>query len=504
MKSHIIIFVVLLMVVTSCDSYLDTPPNKNRSVVPTTTEQLESLLNEFTQFDKESNREILLGTDDFGLLSDIYDNANFIYRIYDVHSATWDTDYVPDNIASYWPDEWKKIFIANLILADLDKVSGDAAEKALLKAESHFVRAYSYYQMVNTFCLPYSEQNKNEPGLPVKQTTSFEESVERSTLEETWKLILQDLKMALEIDKSFDFVDGKYRNWRASSASVNAFAARVYLCIGDYTNALKYAEIALAEHDELIDYNTEMRYSDLDDDITIDGQTYELNYPYTRDLQTDPTDRMEWKELYYYRFLYNSNSWHIPSQSLLDLYDKDFDLRYKYHMVENHSLKRGMTDPVYSYPGYVFFHFNYLPSGPTVAEMILIKAECQVRLKDWSSGISTVNILRSVRMDNQAPSDVINLSAASEDEALRLVLEERRRELPFTQRWIDIRRFNNNDNPNDDVIIQKTFYPYTNNVIEQSKDPITYTLDKQSRKFARPIPNLDIQVSQGAIEQNKY
>ena len=119
--------------------------------------------------------------------------------------------------------------------------------------------------------------------------------------------------------------------------------------------------------------------------------------------------------------------------------------------------------------------------------------------------MATVNQLRAARMDNTAPTDKINLSASSQQEAITKILEERRREMPFTMRWYDIRRLNNNEDANDDVpALTRTFYPYTSASVQGNEAPITYTLDKNSRRFAQPILNSEIESSQGAIEQNTY
>lgn len=134
----------------------------------------------------------------------------------------------------------------------------------------------------------------------------------------------------------------------------------------------------------------------------------------------------------------------------------------------------GVISPAYEWPGYVFFFKDRIPSGPTVAEMILIKAECQAREGDYTAAMNTVNLLRAKRMSNDAPRTVINLSAESPKEAISQILAERRREMPFTMRWFDIRRFNNNDYPDDDVILTKEFYPYTNSSIRGNEPLRTY------------------------------
>ena len=214
---------------------------------------------------------------------------------------------------------------------------------------------------------------------------------------------------------------------------------------------------------------------------------------------------MEWKELYYFRLMYHESWWYIPSPELLSLYDQENDLRYKYHFVENYSYDRGVTNPPYEYPGYIFFFKDRIPSGPTVAEMLLTKAEAHARLDQLAPALEAVNKLRVNRIDSNAPNSAINISASTSEDALTLILEERRREMPFSQRWFDIRRFNNNDEPSDDVgPLTRNFYGYSSSSVTPSTGIVTYTLESNSRRYAAPIPNTEIESSEGELEQNIY
>ena len=145
-----------------------------------------------------------------------------------------------------------------------------------------------------------------------------------------------------------------------------------------------------------------------------------------------------WKEFLYFRMLNHESWWYIPSQSLLDLYDKDHDLRYRYHMVKGIL----MTGDLPSRPTIIRAMFSFskdrIPSGPTVAEMLLIKAECLARTNRPGEAIAALNQLRAKRME---PGPWVDLVAANQDDAIAKVLAERRREMPFTQRWFDIRRW---------------------------------------------------------------
>ena len=486
-KQYIIGLLALASV--ACNDYLDVQPSKTTSLVPSTTDHLEYLLNDYNTFYTENNYTAVFSSDDFGLYTDIYNVQPIAYPLETVEFALWDLDYLPAASSdNFWTGEYEKIFIANMVLEYIPQVSGDEATKARLKAEAHLVRAYSLWELANTYCLPYTEANKGELGLVLKQSTSFDESEERATLEATYQLIEQDIQEALKSDVELTMVNGKYQTWRASLPAAYAFAARYYLFRNNYGEALNYANKALEKHSELMDYNTDMRYSATVPTVTINPGTeneevVEIHYPYTHDSQSDMNDRLEWREFYYFRVLSNAYWWFLPATELMDLYDKEYDLRWKYHYVENYSYDRGLTSPAYEWPGYIFFFKDQIPSGPTVAEMLL----------------------RAARMDNTAPADRINLSAASQAEAITQILEERRREMPFSMRWFDIRRLNNNDDANDDVeALTREFYPYNNSGV-LIKEPVqTYTLEKNSRRFAQPILNTEIETSQGAIQQNTY
>jgi hypothetical protein len=72
-------------------------------------------------------------------------------------------------------------------------------------------------------------------------------------------------------------------------------------------------------------------------------------------------------------------------------------------------------------------------------------------------------------------------------------------------RWFDARRLNNNDVDYDDITFSHTFYRYdTNGTVYTSEAPLTYTMDKSSRRWADPLPLSDIVASQGEMQQNTY
>lgn len=509
MKLNDIITLGLLgtIALSSCNDFLDEPTSKTTAIEVTTTEQLDALLGNIGNFYQVSNRTAIYSTDDFELNTELFSARENTFSLAAVQYATWDVEGLQtDAREGFWSGEYKKIFYANMIFDYIDKVSGSDEQKTELIAEAHLIRAYSLMELANTFCLPYTGDNGDELGLPLKQSVSFEELSSRNTLAETYSLIEADLAAAAALTTPLKEGD-RIRSWRGNTGAYNAINARYWLLRNDYKQALAFAEAALAEHHELVDYNTEMRYGK-EGTYTINGtdpdrkETVTVEFPYTHDNQIDMTDMVGWKEFYYFRLLYHESWWYVPSKQLLALYEENpYDLRYKYHIVEHYSYDRLMTDPAYDYPGYVFFYKDRIPEGPTVAEMYLIKAECLAQNNDVTGAMDALNTLRRARIDQEHYTDV---TASTQAEAIRKIRDERRREMPFSRRWEDIRRYNHNEDPSDDVELARLFYPYTTAAVLSGETPIEYKLTKDSRRWATPIPYTELVSSNGEILQNTY
>ncbi len=496
MKKYILIL-MLGVFLGACDSYLDEVPSKSTNLPLETIEQLDALLGNYSYFYQDNSRNAVLCTDDWEVSGDLYNGFNgSAYRSMDlVQVSTWDVNYTAyDGKETLWSSEYTKIFYANMVLHYLDGVSGTEEKKAELKAEAYLIKAYSYWLLVNNFCLPYDESTKNELGVSLKNSVSFEESIARSTLEETYIEIENCLEEALKLENSI-VKGGIFRPWRGSSSAAKAFAARYYLSVNNYTKALQYGNAALGDYSELFDYNSEMSFDERT--VTVNNEQLEVNYPSTY-LYT-PSDLLSYKEFYYTRLAYHGYAWYVPSQELMDLYDQDADLRYKYNFVENYSYVRDRTG--ISYPGYVAMGTYNIPSGPTTSEMILIKAEALARTGSWQDAMNVVEQLRVKRIDSDMYTELV---ANTQEEAVKLIIRERRIERPFVFTWYDYRRYNNNEVSYDDVNLSREFYPYNSSAVLSGEPLVTYELRKGDRKWARPIPNTEVESSLGVIKQNTY
>ncbi len=97
------------------------------------------------------------------------------------------------------------------------------------------------------------------------------------------------------------------------------------------------------------------------------------------------------------------------------------------------------SDGLYSYKG-SYLGFGGVFSGLAIDEMYLIQAECLIRIGQVEQGLNVLNKLLVTRfVDNY----YITFKELGRDDALDLVLKERRKQLLIRGlRWLDLRRFN--------------------------------------------------------------
>jgi len=484
---------------TSCDDYLDTVPSKGENEVLNSGKQIDALFNSSDIFNTKVSYAIA-SSDDINVMPEMYDQMGwmgdsylngYVFGIADAANAQYGDEV--------WESEYNKVFTANLVISEIDKVEGlTEQQRTDYLAQAHFTRALAYWNLVQTYCMPYADETKGDLGLPLKQTTSYEENVNRATLQETYDLIEADLTEAMKTSQT----DIGSR-WRVSVPAVQAMMARFYLFTQQYDKAADLAQKALQSPDATLqDYNELTQIEDFaSNPITGDGEPvfYSELYGYA------PNQMADYQENYYSQyFSVSSGNYMIPSETLLALYDQSNDLRYE-QFFGHHTLWNvwvgGFGDDILYHKFYHYIYEDQLQSGPTVPEMLLTAAEALARLNQVNEAMQLVNQLRHARMRND--SEGINLTASNRDEAIQQILDERHREMPFLMRWFDIRRLAYNETTADDVTVEHVFYKVVDNAPD-GQTFLRYTLPVKSRRYAIPITNLEISRSGNQIEQNSY
>ncbi len=148
-----------------------------------------------------------------------------------------------------WTRAYNDINRANTILYHIDGL--DAEDQVnQVKGETHAIRAHLYFDLLRIYARPYMYQEPLVAGEPlgvVYKTMPFvgidERTFEaRGTIEEGYQLVLDDLYTAL------DYLEGDERfPHRFNEISVKANLARVYLYMGNWSEAVNYAEQVIAE-----------------------------------------------------------------------------------------------------------------------------------------------------------------------------------------------------------------------------------------------------------------
>lgn len=238
--------VVLLIVFSSCNSFLEEIPDNRVSL---------------DDLDKAAQ-----------LMTNAYSDASYAFTDWmsDDFSYTVGTTLRPshqqmyvweepfsdpseqDTPAFFWYQTYTAISHANEVLNIIDDLEIDEADRAYrdaIKGEALLARAYGHFMLVNLF----SEDNwilKTGSGLgvPYIETpeTEFLVEYERPSVSKTYEEIEDDLKLGLElIDDSFYSNSGKYHFTKNAAL---AFASRYYLFTGDFIRCLQYSNELLGSN----------------------------------------------------------------------------------------------------------------------------------------------------------------------------------------------------------------------------------------------------------------
>jgi hypothetical protein len=406
MKSQLknILFAVLLLSGTgACKKYLDKKAAKDL-VVPSTLQDAQALL-DYKSLNAGYPALSSEGDDEYYLLQKDYDRLDAKARL----RYTWEKDALVNDWD--WEPLYQNVLCANMALETVGKVSQTEAnenEWQRIKGSALFYRAYNFYWIATYWAKPYSPTTASSPGIPLRLTIDVNEHLDRGTVEATYQRILLDLKTALPL-----LPDTIIPVTRPSKAAVYGTLARVYMSMRDYEQAGKYADSCLGLKANLLDYNSmnagaTTPFKNFNPEVIFHSETAEGTMVYNNYAKIDSN-------------LYGS-------------YDSN-DIRKTIFFLRNADGSHGFKG---SYAG---SNYNDVPfSGIATDEMYLLRAECAARKGDKAAALADLNTLLPNRWKFGT---FTPLTAATADEALQLVLAERRKELIRRGlRWGDLLRLN--------------------------------------------------------------
>ncbi len=391
--------------------------------------------------------------------------VNDSYR-YWRNSYTWQPDLFPlgaNQTDNNWNAMYNTITYSNVIVNEVpSSTGGSEADKAALVAEAKVHRADAYLMLMNTYAKPYNAATATtDLGVPMVLVQTTVQPLNRPSVQAVYDQIINDLKQAVP-----GLPNTQLFNTLPSKASAYAELARCYLYMNNYGAANAYADSALALRSTLIDLGT----------ITAINSN---SYPIRR---SDP-------EVLLSKVANGGISAFTPyalrlSDELLGILGTR-DQRYALFTTDASTISINYT----AAGGRFFFKDRAIGEsrniGPSVPEMMLIKAEYYARNNDVANVMLWVNNLRRKRFK---AADYVALTAASATDALKIVIDERRREFFCRMlRWWDMRRLKN------EAQFQRTY--------TRSFGGVAYTLTPNSDRYVFSIPAYQIQLNP-EIQQN--
>jgi hypothetical protein len=372
------------------------------------------------------------------------------------NSYIWAKDIYAGQPAGDWNVPYQQVFYANVVLEGLDKLAADTGmEKNVLKGTALFHRALAFYGLVQQFAAPYQAGATGaDAGIPVRLSSDVSLKVPRGTLKETYDRIFADLAEARNLLP----VSTAYKS-RPTVLALQALLARIFLSVGEYARAGRYADTVLAAHPALIDYNT---------------LSSTATRPFPRALPNGNDEVIFYTAEVAYSFT------NTAAQTLVD---SGLYASYAANDLRKVIFYRELT------PGKLKFKGNYagtlaMFSGTATDELLLIRAECRARAGDAAGAMADLNTLLVTRW---AKGTFVPYTATDADGALAQVLIERRKELVGrTLRWSDLRRLNTD--------------PRFRVTLSHVVGGHPYSLDPGNQRYTYPIPEEEVRL--GGLSQN--
>lgn len=445
-------FLSVIITEVSCKKYLDKKPAQNL-VVPSSLNDLQALLDNQTANTQAPGITEFVA-DNYYLTSTYLSPLNIDLR----KNYTWDNDARITTVNTVWSNPYAAIYDANFVLDYLPKINNSQYEAVAynnIKGTALFFRAYMFHQLAQLFCKPYSTSASGDAGIVLSMTAEINTTITRSTVQQTYDQIINDLKTAVEL-----LPTSQLFATRPNKAAAYGELARVYLSMRDYANAEVYASNALAVNKTLLDYNS-------------------LTPAANPVLPASPVDNPE--ILFISRTslpsVFTSSHEAIVDTTLYGSYNVN-DLRKMVFFGSNGS-KNYWKGSYYSYGGTDYSIFD----GIATDEIYLIRAECRARKGEINTAMDDLNTLLRKRWKTGSFADVTALDAT---DALNQVLKERRKELAFRGlRWSDLRRLN---------------LEGANITLTRMVNGVTYTLPANDLRWVLLIP--DLEITRSAISQN--
>lgn len=438
---------VLSFSLTSCEKQLGVKPDKQQ-VTPNKLSDLQAML-DYTPKMVVTPTSAENSADDY-FLPDATLNL-FPKENRDLY--TYQKENIFSGPGSDWGGAYAKVYYCNIALETLNKI-GQTTENLTLwnsiKGQALFKRSKEFWHIADIWTLPYDSSTAiADLGIPLRLNSNFEEHSKRSSLQQTYNQIINDLKSCVNL-----LPVSQVHPERPIKAAAYAMLSRVFLSMRNYTQAKLYTDSALALNNTLMDYN--MLNANLN--YTMSPNNVEVVF---FSLSGDQMLGAAYAKI---------------DTTLYNMYDTN-DLRKKLFF-------RSRPNNFFSFKG-SYANSDGLFSGLAVDELYLTKAECLARSGNVADAMKYLNnlLIKRYKTGNFVP-----VTATTSADGLMKILNERRKELLMRfVRWSDVRRLNKEG---------------AGIILRRFVNGQAYTLMPNSRRYALPLPEDIIAIS--GMQQNTY
>lgn len=447
-KYYSIIFFAILSL-SGCNEFLSNQPKG--FLIPKTAKDYEALLND-AQILKSSDTYPVFMTDD-AFIPEV-DQTGFMPGLNNIDEATKNLYtfqkevFGQSEMDGLWSYSYNRIYTYNVIIQQImDSSEATEAEKKAIQAQAYLGRAFEYLTLINAYATHYDPSTAhNDLGVPLVLDDDIvdRENLTRATVKEVYDQIQSDLSEAVKHlpDRS---LQGAFRGTKTTALGI---LARMHLYRGEYEQALENANASLEIYNTLLDLK---KY----EVVNPYGAIGRINVPSLNDNPENIYIKMP-------PYVFGVSMSVYGSEELTSLYSS-----------EDKRLQLFFSNTPFGVPVKHYLWTPFIESNIAIAtpEVYLTAAECEARIGSKDKAMEYVNKLRDYRIVGNTP-----LTATNNDEALKIVLEERRRELAFQgpSRLFDLKRLNK------DPRFAKT--------ITRELKGTTYKLEPNSLNYILPIP----------------
>lgn len=477
-------FLGLAVGLSACDDFLDVVP-KGKAVLKSTEDYL-GLVEDATPAYDMTNGWFISGDISWYKEEEL---KSYTYPLYSV-GYYWDESYnrMVDMIESpLYNACYKRITNYNIIVDQIASSDGRPEDKVQGEAQARILRAYNYFFLINTFAGPYDPATAyRSPGVIVREKMfeSLEEEGVQQSVGYTYDFIQEDIEKAVP-----DLPTKAGNAFRPDKTFGYAFKAKVHLFRREYDKCIEACGLALAEAqqgnhslwDMTVDY---MKYMPMllaagYPEMAIDDPAFAGMNDFVETVwKTRISSGYDAPENLLYQFgsTYTDPYPMYVTKEVLDLFQKDADLRYRYcirYKAEHETAPEGDSN-------FSTLTLKWNPAGMRLSEVYLMLAECYARKGSADDITKAVGYLETLRAHRMVPGRYAPLAPADAEEAFRLVREERRRELFLTcNSFFDFRRYATELNETQTRVV----------------DGQTYTLLPTSHLMTFPFPLKAMQTS---------